>query len=68
MDRGQWTSFGIGVLAGAVLGGGIALLFAPKSGEDTRAYIKGKVSDMRHSVGDKISGDGEHELAHLNVK
>ncbi len=26
-------------LAGAVLGAGVALLFAPKSGEDTRKYI-----------------------------
>jgi len=75
MNKEQWGSFGIGMLAGAVVGGAVALLFAPKSGKETRAVIKEKASDikdkvgekvssMRHSVGDKISGDGEHELVH----
>ena len=61
MDRGQWTTFGIGVLAGAVVGGAVALIFAPKSGKDTRAYIKEKVGDkigsIRHKMGEKISGE-----------
>ena len=75
MNKGQWGSLGIGVLAGAVVGGVVALLFAPKSGKDTRAFIKEKagditdkvgekVSTIRHNMGDKISGDGEHELVH----
>jgi gas vesicle protein len=68
MDREQWTSFGAGVLVGAVAGGVIALLFAPKSGKELRAQIGGKatevfeagkdkVGDIRHMMGEKISGE-----------
>lgn len=38
-----------GILLGAAIGGLIALLFAPKSGTDTRAGIYGKAN----SLGDK---------------
>lgn len=38
-----------GILMGAAIGGLIALLFAPKSGSDTRAGIYGKAT----SLGDK---------------
>lgn len=33
-------SVGIGLLLGAVLGAGVALLFAPASGEDTRRQLR----------------------------
>jgi len=59
MTSEQWTSFGLGVLAGAVVGGVVALLYAPKSGKDTRAFIGEKVSDIKHTVGEKI-GDMRH--------
>ncbi len=68
MDRQQWTSFGMGVLAGAVVGGVVALLYAPKSGKELRAQIRGKAGDviegskakvgeLRHLMGEKISGE-----------
>ncbi len=68
MNREQWTSFGMGVLAGAVVGGAIALLYAPKSGKELRQQIKGKASEvmetgeskiaeMRHMMGERISGE-----------
>lgn len=61
MDREQWTSFGVGILAGAVVGGAVALLLAPKSGKETRAYIKEKlgetVGNVRHKVGETVSGE-----------
>lgn len=70
MTQEQWTSFGVGVLVGAVLGGVIALLYAPKSGKELRQEIKGKadelletgkgkVGDIRRMMGEKISGE-EH--------
>jgi gas vesicle protein len=68
MDRDQWTSFGLGVLVGAVIGGGMAILFAPKTGQETRELIrdksgqlyevvKRKVGDVRQTVGEKIAGE-----------
>jgi len=68
MSREEWTSFGLGVLVGAVLGGVIALLYAPKSGKELRQEIKGKASEaleagmgkvgeIRHIMGEKISGE-----------
>ena len=68
MSREEWTSFGLGVLVGAVIGGVIALLYAPKSGKEFRQEIKGKASEaleagmgkvgeIRHMMGEKISGE-----------
>ena len=67
MGNNQWGSFAIGFLVGAVIGGGIALLYAPKSGEETREIIrdksgdlyevvKRKVGNVRQAVGEKIAG------------
>jgi gas vesicle protein len=56
MNKGQWGSLGIGVLAGSVVGGVVALLFAPKSGKDTRAFFKEKAGDIKDKVGEK-TGD-----------
>jgi len=43
----------VGVFAaGVVVGGGIALLLAPKSGRETRRQIKGKASELTHRIGE----------------
>jgi gas vesicle protein len=42
----QTGSFISGLLAGAVLGGVIALLYAPKSGKETREQIKQKFNEL----------------------
>jgi gas vesicle protein len=68
MNREQWSSFGLGVMVGAVTGGVIALLYAPKSGRELRRDIKGKanevfetgkgkIGDVRHLMGERISGE-----------
>jgi len=68
MDSEKWGSFALGVLVGAVVGGGVALLLAPKSGKETRELIrdksgevyevvKSKVGNVRKVVGEKISGE-----------
>lgn len=44
-------------LAGAILGGGLALLFAPQSGEATRRLLKHKARDLRD-----LAEDGLDEL------
>ena len=39
-DRDSGTKFGIGFLLGAAVGLGLAFLFTPKSGKETREFIK----------------------------
>ncbi len=47
MNKDNVTGFGIGLLAGAVIGGVIALLYAPKSGKETREMLKSKAMETR---------------------
>ena len=48
-----------GLLIGGVIGAATALLFAPRSGEETRAEIRGKAIDLRdrttETVNDRVS-------------
>ena len=46
-------------LAGAVLGGALALLFAPHSGEHTRRMIRRKAEDLRELAEEGIDELGE---------
>ena len=46
---------GIGLLAGAVIGGVIALLFAPKTGKETRQLIKDKATEVVDTAKEKTS-------------
>jgi gas vesicle protein len=39
------AGFGIGLLVGAAIGAGLAMLYAPESGEKTRKMIVDKVED-----------------------
>ena len=67
MNRDNALGFGVGLLTGAVIGGVLALLFAPQSGKETRQSIKdkvtnvvdavkGKTAEVRDSVKEKTSG------------
>lgn len=38
-DEGMGASFALGLFAGAVIGAGVALLFAPKTGNETRELL-----------------------------
>jgi gas vesicle protein len=42
----QASSFIAGLIAGAAIGGVLALLYAPESGKDTRERIKQKLGDL----------------------
>jgi gas vesicle protein len=44
MNKDHCIGFGVGLLAGVVIGGVIALLYAPRSGKETRQLIKDKVT------------------------
>ena len=57
-------SFAMGVMTGALLGAGVALLFAPKSGAQLRDAIAGAAEALRDHVtelvGDVAAQAGDH--------
>jgi gas vesicle protein len=55
MNKDNMVGFSIGLLSGAVIGGVIALLFAPKSGKETRQIIKDKAVGIVDAVKEKTT-------------
>ena len=58
-DRDEFGAFLVGFVVGGLTGAVVALLFAPQSGEETRALIKDKSIELR----DKASVTAEQALA-----
>lgn len=58
-DRDEFGAFLVGFIVGGLTGAVVSLLFAPQSGEETRALIKDKSIELR----DKASVTAEHALA-----
>ena len=56
MNKDHAIGFGIGLLTGAVIGGVIALLYAPKTGKETRQLIKDKATAVVDVIKEKTSG------------
>lgn len=52
MNRESIASFGIGLGIGVLIGGILGILYAPKSGEETRQIIKEKAVELK----DKAKG------------
>ncbi len=46
-DRDEFGAFLVGFIVGGLTGAVVALLFAPQSGEETRALIKDKSIELR---------------------
>ncbi len=59
MNKDHVVGFGIGLLTGAVIGGVIALLFAPQSGKETRQMIKDKATGMMDAIKGKTAEANE---------
>jgi len=55
MNKDCAIGFGIGLLSGALIGGVIALLYAPKTGKETRQLIKDKVTEVVDAFKEKTS-------------
>jgi gas vesicle protein len=55
MNQDKGIGFGIGLLTGAVIGGAIALLFAPKTGKETRQIIMDKATEVIDTAKEKTS-------------
>ena len=49
-NKSCWTSMLYSFLTGAVLGAGIALLFAPVSGKEARKYIADEYNELKNKV------------------
>jgi gas vesicle protein len=58
-DRDEFGAFLVGFIVGGLTGAVVSLLFAPQSGEETRALIKDKSIELR----DKASASAEEALA-----
>jgi len=58
-DRDEFGAFLVGFVVGGLTGAVVALLFAPQSGEETRALIKDKSIELR----DKAQMTAEEALA-----
>ena len=54
-DRDEFGAFLVGFIVGGLTGAVVALLFAPQSGEETRALIKDKSIELR----DKATAEAE---------
>jgi len=55
MNKDCAIGFGIGLLSGALIGGVIALLYAPKTGKETRQLIKDKATEVVDAIKGKTS-------------
>jgi len=51
-DEGTGASFALGLFAGAVIGAGVALLFAPKAGNETRELLGQQYRGLAGRVGE----------------
>ena len=58
-DRDEFGAFLVGFIVGGLSGAVVALLFAPQSGEETRALIKDKSIELR----DKAQVTAEEAIA-----
>jgi len=62
-DRDEFGAFLVGFIVGGLTGAVVSLLFAPQSGEETRALIKDKGIELR----DKASVSAEQAIARANA-
>jgi gas vesicle protein len=53
-DSGTARPFAAGLILGALIGAGIALLFAPQSGAETRRIIRKRAKSIAADAGDKF--------------
>ncbi|MGE0363539.1 MAG: YtxH domain-containing protein [Vicinamibacterales bacterium] len=49
-DGRDGTGFTTGVVVGALVGAGVALLFAPKAGDELRSDLNGSMTSLREAV------------------
>ncbi len=65
-DRDEFGAFLVGFIVGGLTGAVVALLFAPQSGEETRALIKDKSIELRDKA--KMSAEEAYARAEAAAK
>ena len=65
-DRDEFGAFLVGFVVGGLTGAVVALLFAPQSGEETRALIKDKSIELRDKA--QISAEEAYARAESAAK
>jgi gas vesicle protein len=72
-EEGTGASFALGLFAGAVIGAGVALLFAPKTGTETRELLgqqyrglADRVSDATESLRQQARERGQQITSQLS--
>lgn len=63
-DRHGGASFLLGFIAGSVLGAGLALLFAPRSGEETRREVADRAQRLSKRAANEYEAASER-MSHL---
>jgi gas vesicle protein len=56
MESKTLTGLAIGLATGVIIGGVVALLYAPKSGKETRQLIKDKATEVVDTLKEDASG------------
>lgn len=67
MNKDKAIGFGIGLLVGAAIGGVIALLYAPKTGKETRKIIKDKATEVVDTVKEVVDTVKEETAGVINT-
>ena len=67
MNKDYACGFGIGLLAGVIIGGAIALLYAPQTGKETRQLIKDKATEVVDTVKEAASEAGRRGQAAVHA-
>ena len=53
-NQRNWGNLGMGFLLGAVVGVAIGMLYAPRSGVETRAMISEKADEVKEKVNEAV--------------
>lgn len=59
MDKKTMKGVGVGLAVGAIAGAVAGILFAPKSGKETREDIKKYLGEMKDKIADEIEKAGD---------
>ncbi|MDP2917128.1 MAG: YtxH domain-containing protein [Dehalococcoidia bacterium] len=60
MERDSLSNFALGLIVGAAIGAAVGLLYAPRSGKETRELLGKRASELRDKAEDLREKAGEY--------